>query len=214
MKKTYFKIKNFIFLILDMKKLHYYSTRNSYYESLLSLHSNKQFFNNLMKIINNSNKIKTNIEIKIIENKTINEISIKDIIRKYGNSHYKIINKDLLGIKILFFKRKIGKYKTKLEFHFFNKKLFFYTYNFSDLNIEDKNEIKEIIKKKYLVKNFNYIIDKSNTIITLNDNVNFSISYLCNNKIILEKIIKSIDFINGEHKNQKKIYRKILYNEL
>ena len=165
------------------------------------------------------NKIETNTEISLVDNKKLHEINIKDIVRKYGKYNYKITNEDLLEIDILFYRLKLGKHKTKLEFHFFENTLFFYTYTFSHLNTEDKNEIKQIIQKKYLEEESqdifkNYIVDKSKNIILLSDNIDFSIYYICDNKIALERILKHIDLKNAKIKSKEKVYKKTLYRRL
>ncbi len=48
----------------------------------------------------------------------------------------------------------------------------------------------------------------------LNDNIEFSIYYLCDNKIELEKVKEYIDSIKAEKENSIEKNRKILFNKL
>jgi len=208
----------FISQIFGKRKSYNY-TRYYYYEMLSDKYNDGQFYSNVMNNLKTLNKIETNTEISLVDNKKLHEINIKDIVRKYGKYNYKITNEDLLEIDILFYRLKLGKHKTKLEFHFFENTLFFYTYTFSHLNTEDKNEIKQIIQKKYLEEESqdifkNYIVDKSKNIILLSDNIDFSIYYICDNKIALERILKHIDFKKAKIKSKEKVYKKTLYRRL
>jgi len=208
----------FISQIFSTKKSYNY-TRYYYYEMLSDKYRDGQFYSDAINNFKTLNKIETDTEISLVDNKKLQEIRIKDIVKKYGKFNYKITNEDLFEIDILFYKLKLGKHKTKLEFHFFENTLFFYTYTFSHLNAEDKNEIKQIIQKKYLEEKTlnlfkNYIVDKNKNIIILNENIDFSISYLCNNKIAIEKILKHIDLKKVENETMDKRYNKTLYKRL
>jgi len=208
----------FISQIFSTKKSYNY-TRYYYYEMLSDKYRDGQFYSDAINNFKTLNKIETDTEISLVDNKKLQEIRIKDIVKKYGKFNYKITNEDLFEIDILFYKLKLGKHKTKLEFHFLENTLFFYTYTFSHLNAEDKNEIKQIIQKKYLEEKTlnlfkNYIIDKNKNIIILNENIDFSISYLCNNKIAIEKILKHIDLKKVENETKDKRYNKTLYKRL
>jgi hypothetical protein len=195
-------------------------SRKSYYQNYLSKYQDGQFYLGLIKKVKNNSAVKTNIEIRLFENKKLNEINIKDIVRKFGKPRYNIICKKLLGIKIMLFKQNVGAHKTKLEFHFKDEILFFYSYTFSNINNVDKNEIIQIIQDKYLDKGSSYekvnryIIDKSNNIIFLNDDIRFSIYYLCDNKVDLEQIQKFIYLQKEEKQIAQETNRKVLHNIL
>jgi len=218
MKDAYHKIVNFISSFLYRKNLYSYP-RDYYYETLLDKYSDGEFYSNLITNLNVLNGIKVNAEIRHLNNKTFNRTVIKDIIKKYGKPNYKIIYKDLLEIKILFYKHKISRHKTKLEFHFFKNNLFFYNYTFSYLNHEDKDEIIKIFKEKYFVEKYHnminsYIIDKNNNYIIMDDNIYFSINYLCGKNIAWEKILEYTYLKKIKDVNKHKKHRKLLYDKL
>ena len=213
MRKICYKIKDFAYQIFGTKKAFYYNPKNYYIEKFVNKYRNGKFYFNLIDKVEKMDEIKTNVAIEFIENKKLNEVVIKDVIKEYGSSNCKIISEDLLGVEILFYKLKLGKYKMKLEFHFFNDKLFFYSYVFSMNNVKDKNEIIKIIKDKYSVKGLsdkgsNYIIDDNKNIILTNNDINFSIYYLCNPKMIKENFVERID----EKEVDK--YKELLFSKL
>jgi hypothetical protein len=198
-------------------------SRKSYYRSYLSKYQDGKFYLTLIEEIKSKAEIKTNIDVKLIKDKKLKEINLTDIVREFGEPLHKVICKDLLGIQILLFKQSLGGYKTKLEFHFLNDILFFYSYTFSNIKNEEKNDIIQIIKQKYLNERSydivnNYIVDKENNMILLNDNIRFSIYYFCDNKLDLEQIQEVIylkkggNQINQETTND--MNKEILYNIL
>jgi len=206
--------------IFNKRKLYsYYYPRNYYYEKILDKYSDGHFYVNLINNLKKINEIETNTEIRLIDNKKLNEIVIKDIIRKYGKPNYKIICEDLFEIKVLFYRQKLAYHKTKLEFHFCKNNLFLYTYTFSYLNLEDKNEIIQILKEKYLEGKSkdiinNYIVDKNKNIILLEDSIDFSIYYSYKNNIALEMILEYIDLKKVKDEGKKKRDKEILYKRL
>ncbi len=225
MKKTYYKIMTFIFQLFNKRKLDYYP-RYYYYEILLDKYRDGLFYSNLINNLKKTDGIKTDTEIRLFDNKIPNEVVINDIIRKYGKPNYKIIYEDLFEIKVLFYRQKLGEHKTKVEFHFFRNNLFFYTYTFPYLNLENKNEIIQMIKEKYLegksediinnfiTSNLSYIVDKNKNIILYNDSIDFSIYYYCDNKKIMEKIMESIDFMKVKNEIKQKRNKLMLYKRL
>jgi len=213
MKKICYKIKSFAYQVFGAKKAFYYNPKNYYIEKLVNKYRNGKFYFNLIERVEKMDEIKTNVVIEFIDNKKLNEVVINDVIKEYGSSNYKIISEDLLGVEILFYKLKLGEYKMKLEFHFFNDKLFFYSYTFSMNSVKNKNEIIKIIKDKYSVqglsdKGKNYIIDDNKNMILSNHDINFSIYYLCNPKKIKENIAERID--------EKEVdrYKELLFSKL
>jgi len=97
--------------------------------------------------------------------------------------------------------------------------LFLYTYTFSYLNLEDKNEIIQILKEKYLEGKSkdiinNYIVDKNKNIILLEDSIDFSIYYSYKNNIALEMILEYIDLKKVKDEGKKKRDKEILYKRL
>ncbi|MCK5814519.1 MAG: hypothetical protein KAH07_01100 [Flavobacteriaceae bacterium] len=225
MENPYSKIKSILPRIFNSKNSdsdsdsYSYSSKRYYQSTLIKKYDDGKFYISLIKKIKNKNEIKTNVDIQLLGAKKLNEIDVKSVVRRYGKPNSKFVFKNLLGIEVLIFKRKIGAYKYHLEFHFFNNNLFFYTYIFLDFNKE--KDITEMIKEKYIDetnqlydKKNNFIIDKNNNIILLNDNIPFSVYYLCDNKIVLDKITKHLDLTKTNIKNKHTKHKKTLYNEL
>ena len=106
-----------------------------------------------------------------------------------------------------------------MEFHFYKNKLFFYAYTFSYLGKEEKEEVIQTIKDKYLKGETvglcnKYIVDKNSNIMIVNDTVEFSIYYLCNNH---EAIDSFVDYYKNKSKlNQslEKKHKSTLYRRL
>jgi hypothetical protein len=218
MRRLFYKIMAFLFSILFRRDSYYYP-RYRYYERLLEKYSDGTFYSRLIHKIKSVKGRETKTSINHIEHKPFKETSITDIIKKHGKPNYKIIYDDLLNIKVLFYREKLGKHKTKLEFHFFNEQLFFYTYTFSYLNNDDKNELVDILEEKYLEgekidMKGDFIVDDNNNIILINDKQDFSIYYICDNRIALESIKEHIDSIKKRARQEKSKYKKILYRKL
>ncbi len=218
MKSTYYKIKKNYLNFFNLKSSTYpHNSEYPFTQVLLARYGNGSFYCNLIKSINENKKIKTDVEIKLIGNKILNKITLEDIINNHGIHSHQITMNDLLGINIVTYKQRIGIFKVNIDFHFFKNNLFFYNYIFTNLNATNKNEIIRILENKYLDKNLfnikdNYIIDVNENIILLDDSVNFSISYLCDKKIVTEKIMKHINFV--KKKKEQKDYLKTLFNKL
>jgi len=213
MKKSCYNIRDFVYQILGAKKTSYYNPKNYYREKFINKYRNGKFYFNLMDRVEKMEEMKTIVPISFIENIKLNEVSVKDVIKEYGSSNYKIISEGLSGVEILFYKLKLGEYKMKIEFHFFNAKLFFYSCTFSMSNVINKSEILKIIKDKYSVEGLfgngnNYIIDEYNNIILSNNNIDFSLYYLCNTEMIKDIIGDKV----GTRKNKKN--KEILYSKL
>lgn len=208
----------FFFVNLNKRKSFHYS-RSNYYRRRLDESKSVQLYLKLMSDLEFTNGIKTNTEIQLIDNKKDNEINKKNIIRKYGRPNYKFICEDLTEIEILFYRKKIGSHKAKMEFHFYKNSLFLYTYTFSYLSLEDKNEIIKIINEKYLEREYkdiinHHIVDENKSTIILNDNLDFSIKYLDKNNIAFETILKQDKFQKSKDENERKRDKEILYEIL
>jgi hypothetical protein len=59
-----------------------------------------------------------------------------------------------------------------------------------------------------------FIVDDNNNIILINDKQDFSIYYICDNRIALESIKEHIDSIKKRARQEKSKYKKILYRKL
>ncbi len=207
------------FLNIFYKRKSYPYSRSNYYKRRLDESKSIQPYLKLISDLDYINEVETDLEIQLIENKKDNEINKKDIIRKYGRPDYNFICKDLIKIEILFYRQKLGSHKTKMEFHFFKNKLFLYTYKFSYLTTEERYEIIEIINEKYLEKQSvniinNYIVDKNQSILMLDDTVEFTIKYLDKNNIAFKTILKQDRFQKSKVERDRITDKDMLYELL
>ncbi|WP_299673751.1 hypothetical protein [uncultured Tenacibaculum sp.] len=105
------------------------------------------------------------------------------------------IVKQLKYISILFTELKILDYKFIVEMHFYKQELVCFKYIFRD-NI-NKEELKNIIVKKYLKENFSsfnfndcHINDEDNNCLFLIDEVNLSVNYIGRKKEFYNYVIQ------------------------
>lgn len=150
-----------------------------------------------------------------------NDINFGDspfsIWRKLGNSSFKYERKGDYRHKILLYKLYIGNYKTKIEYHFFNKQLFFITYTFPDLN--DYSKLKNMIKNKYLDDtNINLedhkIMDRNNNILYLDTSMEFTLNYFTGNEYIIDHIEGKLSDIKKKVEEQLILSDKILFERI
>jgi len=212
--KLFQKIQTLTLLKFNKKQI---SLKRSFYERLFSRYADGQFYYNFLQ---NKNKIETSIAIKHTNNIKLNELSLSDIIRLYGSPNYEANSDKIIPLKILFYKHSFVKHKTLLEFHFLNNNLFFYRKTFLKIGKEIRKEIIHTIKEKYVSKEIfdnknNYIVDDDDTILLTHDNaMYFSLFYMNNHKVFLEKISDNINFTKLKKTENKKKYITRLSNSL
>ena len=212
------RINTFFSKIFFRNRLNDYS-RDYYYEEILDKYSNGQFYKNLNEKLGNLSKKRTTVDIKVFENKNFDGVFMKNVFRQYGKSNYKVKNEDFPAICILFYKRRIGKYKVKMEFHFYNNKLFFVSYNFPYVSDESYYEVVRVITDKYLEDSCRdlsdiYIIDRNNNII-LPDNVfGFSVYYFRPDGNTFNSVLKYMDALIAKNRLRGEMSRKVLYDRL
>ncbi|MDB2442797.1 hypothetical protein N9W40_01755 [Flavobacteriales bacterium] len=191
----------------------YYSYRKNYYRTLRTKYKDGKYYRKIEDRIKKIKIIKTSTEIKLLPKIKLQNTKLNDIIKLYGQPNYIIDETEILNIKILYYKKKIGPHKIKLEFHLYKKHLFFYSYDFS--HEKSNNNIVRLLRSKY-IKHFDEdirkigIIDHHKNIILVNNTVNLSILYVSGNNIVLHKITKSLK--HKETKEKRKI--KNSYNKL
>ncbi|MDG1145338.1 MAG: hypothetical protein P8N54_02500 [Flavobacteriales bacterium] len=191
----------------------YYSYRKNYYRTLRTKYKDGKYYRKIEDRIKKIKIIKTSTEIKLLPKIKLQNTKLNDIIKLYGQPNYIIDETEILNIKILYYKKKIGPHKIKLEFHLYKKHLFFYSYDFS--HEKSNNNIVKLLRSKY-IKHFDEdirkigIIDHHKNIILVNNTVNLSILYVSGNNIVLHKITKSLK--HKETKEKRKI--KNSYNKL
>lgn len=205
------KIKRF-FRKLFFQTSRYYSY--SYYrDRSFYMYNNLESLCNLFKI--EKQEIKTDKTI-FLHAKIPFGSNSKLVKRKLGKPMCyikKCIN--TLEFNILFYKMYLGGYKTKQEAHFFEDKLYYFSYVFSYMNDSDKESLKKLICKKYLKKECDLnnlkIVDKYGSAIFITESVDFTINYLCGDKNLFDKFKSILKEINSErHKLHKKNHEELL----
>lgn len=136
---------------------------------------------------------------------------------KLGKPFYSYERDSNYKYKILLYKSYIGKYKTKVEYHFFDKKLFFVTYTFSES--DNFKTITSILKNKYKIgKNISIedikIIDKNKNIIYVDKTFDFTINYLTGDNQLIQAINEKIYEPNRKFNDQVLFSNKILFDTI
>jgi len=214
------KKKLILFISTLFKTTPVHST-NYYNLSKLNEYEEKDVFS-YIKLVNDiaSKRIKkTNSNIYLLNGKKNRAITTRDIRNYYGKPNQVIRNKqDSFDITIYMYRIYLGNYRARFKLHFNNGKLVLYTYSFSSLKNEEKNEIINTISKKYLKQekldvNSEYILDAKNTMITFSEQTNFSINYIFNTSFIskIKETIKEGELIKKKRtrKKESELYRRL-----
>ena len=142
------------------------------------------------KLIDNFEKDLIKLD-KTSLNNQFNNTRIKSLKKKYGKPLYNILHEHgEHHIRILFYKRMIEDQKVRLEFHFYDDRLFYYSYTFPYLSHEEKNRFMGQLSKKYGLDHdylkVNCIEDKHGIILNLCDNLGLCLKYLDKNSPFLD----------------------------
>ena len=188
---------------------YYQYARNHYYERLSAKYGKIDAY---IHLLNNNKKLsplKSKSQIKP-------ELGcdIETIEKKFGKPFHRLQSMTILKNTILFYKFMMGGQKTKCEMHFFNNKLFLFTYIFSYLTPKDKIEMMELLSKKYLdrpadLKNSKIVDDKGNEI-SLHNSGDFMVYYLAGQS----DFFKEAESIRSNYKNQCDIKAELNTKEL
>ena len=136
---------------------------------------------------------------------------------KSGKSSFKYEKREEYRHKIVLYKVYFGNYKAKIEYHFFNKKLFFITYSFPEL--KDPEKVINMIKKKYKIDasidlETSKIIDANNNILYLDTSLEFTINYFTGDKFIVDSIEGKLIDIVKNIKQKELLSDRILFENL
>jgi len=208
------------FWFSKIAKVKRYYLSDYHYRELLNKYNDILIYYNLIKEIPNKNPKYTSETIKVLDNTSLENITQKKVKGKFGEPNWMINYKQYsYNITIIFYRIILGGYKTKLEFHFVNNELFFYNYHFSYLNDSDRHKLLKILEKKYLNNNTfkwknDFIVDKENSIITLENSINFKINYIVQNKDFFNQIKKIVLQQKLKNNLKKKIKNKELLEKL
>jgi hypothetical protein len=190
-----------------------------YYRSLLDRYNDIMVYCHLLKDTKRKDNLTTYKTISLLKNKPFCQINKADIKKKYGNPNYYIGNKHPFEMEILFYRSIMGNHRANLDFHFHKNELFLYNYNFPYLNNPDRTEIVEVIESKYLkgekfnFQNFN-IIDNKDNLISINESLVFTISYICLASVFFENLFSFLEKQKTEEEIAKKNNMQFLYDKL
>lgn len=121
--------------------------------------------------------------------------------------------------QVYFYFMRLGQYKTLSQLHFINNRFFYGHINFSSDNTlkqHDESMIKNIVYSKYTgnVEEVNQIIDKNNNRLYIDNNVNFTINYLCDSPEVNKLLLNMIDHSQQNPTKKKEVTQRILEEAL
>ncbi|RPH33756.1 MAG: hypothetical protein EHM93_03720 [Bacteroidales bacterium] len=160
-----------------------YFPRNYYYERLFEKYTDATSYLSIVASVQSKQNIVSQRLISFNKNEFKNTTK-QDVYKQYGKPNYQIKTNKVLKTELFFYRVFIGGHRVKLDLHFYNNSLFFYSYTFSYLREDEKYQIVNLIEKKYLdEKPFDYnnfvIIDGKQSIINIIDSMDFTINYIC-----------------------------------
>lgn len=171
-----------------LKRINYnrnsYYSKKYYYESLYDSFRDLKGYYELL-VFESHNLLKTDKIISLLKGQAFN-VRKNKILEKYKKPRirFRIIEQSF-EIDIFIYIINLGEHPVRLEIHLNKGLLFYYKYSFSqseNINCKHKQKIIKIIQDKYLhgaaidITSQN-IIDKNQTILKIEDNVNFNIHY-------------------------------------
>lgn len=140
-----------------------------------------------------------------------------DEVKKLIKAPFRLVKNTSIS-DIIFFTHKIGSYEIIVEFHFFNKKLFFFKQSFTSTHnksfIYDNLQKKYLSSNKYLSLDNNIIVDDNTSFLKIENEVYLSVYYLTIKfgfYDFLFKMHKQIENKKLEKENEatKKLYEQI-----
>ncbi|MCH8569006.1 MAG: hypothetical protein LAT67_12105 [Balneolales bacterium] len=207
------------FLSKFTKNKLYVYPKNYYYENIFEKYRDKHYYLELITKVNSQNKVNSSRKIQLIKGRKNSELQKTDILSSFGTPDFKIGLKDNFGIKIFFYTQLIGNYKVRVEFHFCEDALFLYSYTFPNINSSDQENVLRILKEKYVVGSKKIpqnscIIDTYESIISIDQDIDFTISYLSMKCKAVEKIRKYFELQEQVEENIIEVFDKNLYERL
>ncbi|MEO9571936.1 MAG: hypothetical protein ABJH82_07020 [Polaribacter sp.] len=181
-----------------------YKSKSYYLTLYLNSDENKKEYTNIN--IYDTNNLKFGITYREAKKK----IAYKD----------SVVKKDLVNSLVLIKKTTVGDYPTKLVLHFYKNSLFLFNYTFSNLDKNDKNSIKKILKEKYLNKNTQFdfssqtILDHAGNYIVIEDDVYFTINYLSSKHQFFKLLNEEEIELNKKVKQNSELKKIELRNKL
>jgi hypothetical protein len=163
----------------------YFYSRKNYYEKLLDRYKDFSYYRKIKAELEDKNTLEIEKSITLYGKQFSNEIKLHDIVKLFGKPKYTHVQD--LGdntLKVLLYRTRLGSKKVKLELHLLDNILFFYSYNFSNLCMREKQELLNILCMKYTnnqpfdFKN-TFLKDQDCSALLLEDDVSFRIDYIC-----------------------------------
>lgn len=190
-----------------------YHPKYYYYDSLVTKYEDPAFFRNLY-CQNGLNSAKTRKIIKL-KNDLRFGTHIREIIATLGKPKHKVKRNDFFDYEILFYRFKMGGFKSKCELHLLNQQLFFFTYVFSYLKQNDKDKLKLLLASKYLEDEHQDITrfkvqDADNNLLIAEDACDLSILYMTGDPDVYDQI----DYVLERMNKKEERHLRLQYNEL
>lgn len=191
-----------------------------YYEQLSNRYKSNTSYLNIYKLYKKKNACKTTVDIKVAKNFNTFDIHLKDAKAKYGKPYFILDKKeDGFKIKILLYRLYLGKYRAKLELHFYNNTLALFAYTLSHLSERETDDILSIFQEKYLNKedcdfNKNCIVDKHQNVILVHREDDLSIKYLSSNSPLFSDLEKHYRQQKNRQDSQHKINRENIMKKI
>jgi hypothetical protein len=152
-----------------------------YCERLSYQYSKPQSYISIFNSFENKQSILTHIDIKYSDKIKLGA-KLSEVKKSLRIPYAIINNSKKTDTKIIICKIILGGKRAKLDMHFCNNKLFYFSYTFSYLHKQEIDELKSVILHKYLggksINNDLNIKDKSDNVISVDDSLEFKINYL------------------------------------
>lgn len=175
-----------------------YYPRSYYSDKILSKYNKISVYYELVDRLNHRAKATATQPIGLLGIDTKEPYTYRNISSILGRPHCKVNNNlEGLQLKTMLYKTFIGGFKTKCEMHFCNDELFYFNYQFSNLNSQEKQNIVEALGRKYLGVNCvdifkQNIVDSEASVISINDTITLTLDYFYKTDSYFFKMIASL----------------------
>ena len=178
------------------KSVKYYSiVLEEYYRDLTA-------YVTLLESIVAKNKVHSSRDIDFVPNVKLGSSS-EDIKKYMGTPRSKVLKISKLKVDIYYYKVFIGGVKCKVEFHLYKDQLFYFRFSFSDISIQQREEILGVLVDKYgkeLDIHSQVIKDAKGTCIFVDNTVNLKIHYFN----VAGEFVSKLKFLAETEKEFKK----------
>lgn len=203
---------------LFSKKQSFYVSKNEYYETITTENAYLKMIASDLQIANDED-CKTESQI-LFNNKLELNCKYDEIINSLGAPIYQTNKPSTKNHSVLFYKKRIGEYKIRLEIHVVEKKFLIGFITFNLTNIDEKKDILDLLLTKYKVKRKEFyskdfrIYNDRNEFIKVIDSVDVTLVYGVNSKFknqIITKIAeeKELKFLSQSQRQKKAVYDNI-----